>query len=139
MESPRSTTWLTDALFPNEGARQPPASQRRSLSRRRPKLAKRLSLFGALYVLQGDTPIRARALHLREVHAQLLGLLTGATRRLRLLLLGCLLALTGLLSCLLRGVLHPLRLLGGFLSGRDGVLRRLADLVYRLARSVLQP
>src|ERR687890_2387572 len=125
MESPRSTTWLTDALFPNEGARQPPASQRRSLSRRRPKLAKRLSLFGALCVFQGDTPIRARALHLREVHAQLLGLLTGATRRLRLGLLGCFLALTGLLSCLLRGtlyllssllrgVLYLLRLLGGF-------------------------
>src|SRR5918993_474334 len=49
-------------------------------------LACRLSLRGLHHVPNGDAPSGPRALHLREVHPQPLGLLPGGIRSVRLLL-----------------------------------------------------
>jgi hypothetical protein len=56
------------------------------------------------HVLDGDAPLGACALYLREVHPKLLGLLLGCTRSVGLLLLSLLLLLTaGGFSFLLEG------------------------------------
>lgn len=63
----------------------------------------RLLVRGAGYVLDGDTPLGSRTLHLREVNAHLLSLLPRGLGSIRLLLLlaACLLgSLLPLLSCL---------------------------------------
>ena len=63
------------------------------------------------HVLDGDAPLGACALYLREVHPKLLGLLLGGLRSLGLLLLGLLLlaagGLLGLLECLVYRIRHP--------------------------------
>jgi hypothetical protein len=59
---------------------------------------------GSDHVLDGDAPLGACALYLREVHPKLLGLLLGGPRSVGLLLLSLLLLLTagGLLGLLER-------------------------------------
>ncbi len=91
----------------------------------------RLLIRGADHVPDGNTPFSPGTLHLREVHTQLLSLLLGGLRSVRLLLLlassGRLLSLLGclprcllpLLGCLPGGVL-------GLLGGSSGGLLRLS-------------
>jgi hypothetical protein len=85
------------------------------------------------HVLYGDAPLGACALHLRDVHPQLLGLLLGGLRSVGLLLLDLLLlavgGLLGLLGDPTHGVLRTLgsltRLLGYLAGGLLGLLERL--------------
>src|SRR5215213_4950012 len=101
----------------------------------------RLLVRSADDVPNGDAALCPRALHLGEVHAELLGLLLGGVRGFRLLLLATLLA-TG---CLLRGLLAllgglsggVLRLAGRLSGGVLRLLRSLSRLVGHLARRVL--
>jgi hypothetical protein len=125
-----------------------------------------VAFFGLLvqsahHVLDGDAVLRTRALHLGEVHAELLGFLLRGVRGFRLLsaprpllcrlltLLGYLLALLGSLSCrvlrlsghLTRGILRLLRGLSrliGHLPGRVlGLTRDLSGLIRGLPRHLL--
>src|SRR5215218_77371 len=89
------------------------------------------------HVLDGDAPLGACALYLRDIHPKLLGLLLGGLRSVGLLLLGLLLLLAAGLLGLLGDPTHSvLRTLGflacliGYLAG--GLLGLLECLVYRI-------
>jgi hypothetical protein len=108
-----------------------------SLRRRALQDPRLLLVRGALHVPDGDAPVGPGALHLGEVHAHLLGLLLGGLRGVRLLLASLLLASSGLLGRLPRGLLPllgrlpggVLGLLGGPSGGLLGLARDLPGLV----------
>jgi hypothetical protein len=83
---------------------------------------------GLLHVPDGDAPTSPGTLHLGEVHTQLLGLLLGGLRGVRLLA-ALLLASSGLLGHLPRGLLS---LLGCLPCSLLSLLGRLPDGVLRL-------
>jgi hypothetical protein len=105
----------------------------------------RLLVRGADHVPDGDAALGSGALHLGEVHSQLLSLLLGGLRSVRLLLSALLLAAAGLLGSLARRLLSLLGCLtGGLLSLLScltgGVLRllgRLSCLVCHLTGGLL--
>jgi hypothetical protein len=105
----------------------------------------RLLVRGLLHVPDGDAAVCSRALHLVDVHTQLLGLLLGCLRGVRLLAASLLLASSGLLGRLPRGLLPLLgRLSGGVLGllgcpacGFLGLARNLAGLIGGLSGYLL--
>ena len=102
----------------------------------------RLLVRGGDHVPDGDAPLGSGALHLREVHTQLLSLLLGGLRSVRLLLLtssGLLGRLTcGLLSLLGGLPRSVLCLLGGSSGGFLRLSRCLLPLLGRLSGGVLR-
>jgi hypothetical protein len=99
---------------------------------------------GGLHVPDGDAPTSPGTLHLGEVHTQLLGLLLGRLRGVRLLA-ALLLASSGLLGCLPRYLLSSLgclprcllSLLGCLTGGILGLARNLSGLIRDLPRCLL--
>jgi hypothetical protein len=114
----------------------------------------RLLVRGLLHVPYGDAATRSRALHLGDIHTQLLGLLLGCLRGVRLLaalllasrgLLGLSGCLSGLIRDLSRGLLGlpgcltgcVLSLLGRSSGGVLGLARHLACLIGGLSCGLL--
>src|SRR5215217_5788826 len=108
-----------------------------------PRLLTKLRISGILHVADGDLSPDPGALHLGEVHAQLLGLALGRLRGVGLVLPGRILGLIGGLSRRVLGLLGGascgvLGLLGRALCGILRSLRRLPCLVGNLSRSLLR-